>query len=102
MSAKRNTYGYCNAYISHCANYYFINEDKVNLAQVTKAQADNYRCIQNALKHFTVAEVGVLRSIFTSGLPLVEAMRVLHCNSADSWGLLRKFIKVAADYRGLI
>lgn len=100
--AKRNTYSYCNAFISHCANYYFQNENMVNLAYLKKAQADNYRCIQSAISHFNRLEVDMLRNIFTSGLPLVESMSVLERNNAQSWYVVRKFIKTAASYRGLI
>ena len=100
--AKRNTFGYCNAFISHCANYYFQNEGMVDLALLTKAQANNYRCIQSAISHFTSPEVDMLRNIFTSGIPLAEAMSVLERNSENSWYVMRKFIRTAASYRGLI
>ena len=102
VGAKRNTVGYCNAFISHCANYYFQNENLVDLALLTDAQANNYKCIGAALSHFDRLEVDMLRNIFTSGLPLAEAMSVLHRNSESSWYVVRRFIKLAASYRGLI
>lgn len=102
VGAKRNTVGYCNAFISHCAKYYFKNENLVDLALLTDAQANNYKCIGAALSHFDRLEVDMLRVIFTSGLPLAEAINILYKDSESSWYVVRKFIKLAASYRGLI
>lgn len=102
VGAKRNSVGYCNAFISHCANYYFQNENLVDLALLTEAQANNFKCVSAALSHFNRLEVDMLRCVFTSGLPLAEAMSVLYKNSESSWFVVRKFIKLAASYRGLI
>lgn len=102
QSAKRNAVQYCNAFISHCANYYFTNEQTVDLALLTKPQAENYKCVSAALVHFEEEEVDMLRCIFTSDLPLPEAMSLLNRKGEAGWFMLRKFIKLAATYRGLI
>ena len=101
QNGKMNTVRYCSAFISHCANYFFTNENNL-LSNVTKAQADNYKCIELALVHFEADEVDMLRNIFISGLPLPDAMRLLNKKGEAGWFLVRKFIKVAASYRGLI
>lgn len=102
QGAKRNAVQYCNAFISHCANYYFTNENTVDLALLTKAQAENYKCVEIALTHFTDDEVDMLRNVFTSGIPLAEAMSLLNKKGEAGWFMVRKFIKIAAGYRGLI
>lgn len=102
QSAKRNAVQYCNAFISHCANYYFSNENIVDLALLTKAQVENYKCIGATLPHFTEEEVDMLRCIFTSDLPLSDAMTLLNRKGEAGWFTVRKFIKIAAKYRGLI
>lgn len=102
QSAKRNVVGYCNAFISHCAYYYFTHENSVDLALLTEAQAENYKCVEAALYHFEDDEVDMLRNVFTSGLPVAEAMELLNRKGEAGWYMLRKFIKLAADYRGLI
>lgn len=102
QSAKMNTVRYCNTFICHCANYYFINENNVDLALLTEAQANNYKCIEDTLYHFRDDEVDMLRCVFTSGLPLKEAMGIFNKRGEGGWYMMRKFIKLAATYRGLI
>ena len=102
QSAKRNAVKYCNAFISHCAYFYFVNEDCIDLGKLTEAQRNNYECIEATLIYFDPDEVDMLRNVFTSGLPLAEAMAVLNKKGETGWFVIRKFIKLAATYRGLI
>lgn len=102
QNTKRNVVQYCNSFISHCACYYFANEDRIDLETVSEAQANNYRCVEVALTHFSADEVDMLRNIFTSGLRLSEAMDLLNKKGEAGWFMIRKFIKLAAGYRGLI
>ena len=102
QSAKRNAIKYCNAFISHCAYFYFTNENSVDLAQLTEAQVNNYMCVEAALLYFEPDEVDMLRNVFTSGLPLADAMDILNQKGESGWFTVRKFIKLAANHRGLI
>jgi len=102
QTGKMNTVRYCSAFISHCANYYFSNENLLNQAQLSDAQFNNYQCVKAALEHFEADEIDMLRNVFISGLPLPEAMKVLNTKGEYGWFMVRKFIKMAATYRGLI
>ena len=102
QSAKKNAIKYCNSFISHCAYFYFSNENCVDLALLSEAQANNYKCIESALLYFAPDEVDMLRNVFTSGLPLATAMNVLNHDNDTGWFVIRKFIKLAATHRGLI
>ena len=102
QSTQKNVIGYCKSFICHCANYYFANENNIDLALLNKAQKENYVCIETALMHFTEDEVDMLRNIFTSGLYLTDAMNTLNKKGEAGWFMVRKFIKIAAGYRGLI
>lgn len=102
QSAKRNAVKYCNAFISHCAYFYFTNEGCADLSLMSEPQKNNYECVEMALTNFEADEVDMLRNVFTSGLPLADAMAILNKSGESGWFIIRKFIKLAATFRGLI